>query len=384
MKGRVIVLDDRGAALIVDGRLDDLILDPPRGSRLPSSGDICVVRVARKLPKSGAFCEMAGGGEGYLRDAKSVGQGERILTQVVSLPEPGKAVTLTTRLLIKGPRLILTPGAPGVNVSRKIGNTSERERLEEIVRTAQESNRSAPRSDAMGVILRTAARNETERALTREFHHLVGTWAACGTLLDGQGSSDHGHHGSAHSYALREWLFPRPDAILCDARIARSIASADADHGPNAFFGDESFLPLITPEPDPFEAAGVNDQIDALKSILISLDGGSMTVEPTRALVAIDVNTGADFSPSAGLKANIAAARALPRQLRVRGLGGQIVIDFAPMPKQHRRTLEEAVKKAFRDDPVETSVIGWTGLGLYELQRKRERRPLIEVLGAAK
>jgi Rne/Rng family ribonuclease len=101
-----------------------------------------------------------------------------------------------------------------------------------------------------------------------------------------------------------------------------------------------------------------------------------MYVEPTRALVAVDVNTGGDFSPAAGFKANLAALRELPRQLRLRGLGGQIVIGPAPMAKSARAQAEGAFRAALRDDPVETSLAGWTTLGLLEVQRKRERRPL--------
>ena len=82
-------------------------------------------------------------------------------------------------------------------------------------------------------------------------------------------------------------------------------------------------------------------QLDALRAAHVPLGGGaSMYVEPTRALVAVDVNTGGDTTPAAGLKANIAAARELPRQLRLRGLGGQITLDLAPMPKKDRRQFE--------------------------------------------
>lgn len=101
-----------------------------------------------------------------------------------------------------------------------------------------------------------------------------------------------------------------------------------------------------------------------------------MYVEPTRALIAIDVNTGGDTSPAAGLKANMAAARLLPRALRLRGLGGQVVLDLAPMPKKDRRGFEAALRKAFKADSVETALVGWTPLGNYELQRQRGRAPL--------
>ena len=108
-----------------------------------------------------------------------------------------------------------------------------------------------------------------------------------------------------------------------------------------------------------------------------------MEVEPTRALVAVDVNTGADASPAAGLKVNIAAARALPRALRLRGLGGQVVVDFAPMPKKDRAVLDQVLRAAFKGEASETSLSGWTNLGLYELVRKRDRLPLAELIGAA-
>ena len=97
-----------------------------------------------------------------------------------------------------------------------------------------------------------------------------------------------------------------------------------------------------------------------------------MVIEPTRALVAVDVNTGPDTSPAAALKANVAAARELPRQLRLRGLGGQVVIDFAPMPKRDRHILDQVLKAAFKTDG-ESNLAGWTTLGLYEMTRRRDR-----------
>ena len=121
--------------------------------------------------------------------------------------------------------------------------------------------------------------------------------------------------------------------------------------------------------------------IDALLSPCVALAGGAFAfVEPTRALVAVDVNTGPDTSFAAGLKANIALARDLPRILRSRGLGGQITVDFAPLAKKDRRQVEQALKAAFRRDQTETALAGWTPLGHFELQRKRERLPVAEVL----
>ena len=108
--------------------------------------------------------------------------------------------------------------------------------------------------------------------------------------------------------------------------------------------------------------------------------GGAVIVEPTHAFVAVDVNTGGDTSPAAGLKANLAAAGVLARLLRIKGLGGQIVVDFAPMPKKDRRAVESALRAGIRRDAIETSLVGWTQMGHFELNRKRARAPLHEIL----
>jgi Rne/Rng family ribonuclease len=101
-----------------------------------------------------------------------------------------------------------------------------------------------------------------------------------------------------------------------------------------------------------------------------------MFIEPTRALVAVDVNTGADLSPAAALKTNLAAAAELPRHLRLRGLGGQITIDLAPLARADRPRVERALATALRSDGIDTAIVGWTPLGHLELQRRRIRRPL--------
>jgi len=390
MKGRVIVLEipeDRplAAALVVDGRLEDLILDPKKGDRRPMAGDICVVRVTRKLQKSGAFCEMVSG-EGYLRDASGVKEGEFILAQVQSLPEPGKAATLTTRVLYKGPRVILTPAAPGVNVSRKIGNVAERERLQATIEAIFDREEMPggirDRADGMGAIIRTEARGADPAALAKEVSCLLGQHAAAMSCLNVHERVFASPRGIAEAVALRDWLFPVPDTIIASPRTAKRLTRNQEPgmHGLSEFYGDDRFIPLVQSDPSPFDAFGLWDEIERLRSAEVPLGDASMVIEATRALVAVDVNTGADFSPAAGLKTNLAVARELPRQLRLRGLGGKVLVDFAPMPKAQRRGLEDALAKSFRPDPIETALVGWTTLGLFELQRKRERWPLADLL----
>lgn len=339
MRGRTIVLDRLGhreaAALLVNGQLDDLLIDDDAA---PRPGTVYRGVVDRVLKGQGGAILRVPGGTAWLRSATGLAPGGSLLVQVTGVGEPGKAVPVTDRLLFKSRFAIVTPGGPGLNVSRQIKDEGVRERLLEIATEAMDD---AP----YGLILRTAAETAPDDevaediALMRDLAHKVMTDEGTGqdTLAEGDGP---------HLLAWREWQ--APDVVT---------------------------------KPGGFAREGVLDQIDALRRPDVALGEGSMVVEPTRALVAVDVNTGSDTSPAAALKANLAAARALPRQLRLRGLAGQVVVDFVAMSKAHRRQLEQSLKDAFRSDPIETSLMGWTPLGLFELSRKRERLPTARLLG---
>ena len=172
--------------------------------------------------------------------------------------------------------------------------------------------------------------------------------------------------------------------------------TADAQGGPELLLDAEppwraAWIDWADPAPDSieegddsFDAHGVSAAIDTLLDDELDLPGGGFAViESTRALIAVDVNTGRDTTPAAALKVNIALARELPRQLRLRGLGGQIVIDFAPSAKRDRGTIEQVLRAAFKADGTETVLIGWTAMGLFELNRKRDRVPLAAVAATA-
>ena len=342
MKGRTVALDRlrgaQAAALVEDGRLVDLLTAVP-GGLVP--GEIHRGVVDRPMKGQGGATVRLAQGTGFLRQARGRAPGEALLVQVTGHADPGKAAPLTDRPLFKSRHAIVTPGAPGLNVSRRLKDEAERDRLLEIAHDAMEGS-------AMGLILRSAAEGAEEDEIAEDVRAMrevaERVMADPGRepelLLEGDGP---------HALAWREWTGP---------------ASVDA-------------------EPGAFERHGVLDAVEALGSARVTLGGGSMFVEPTRALVAVDVNTGADASPAAGLKANLACARELPRQLRLRGLGGQVTIDLAPMTKRDRRVFEQALRAAFRADPVDTTLAGWTPLGHYELLRKRERVPLAEVLAAS-
>ncbi|WP_295317424.1 ribonuclease E/G [Roseobacter sp.] len=339
MKGRSIILDHwqgrEAAALMIDGKLDDLLID----ADLPRTGTVCRAVADRPVKGQGGMFLKTPDGPAFLRQVRGLAPGQSLLVQVSGYAEPGKALPVTQKLLFKSRYAIITPDAPGLNISRSIRDEAERDRLLEIAHDTLDGA-------ATGLILRSSCEGIDEDEIAADIEAMA-TLARRVSEDEGTGMETLAEGDGPHALAWREWVAPAQ----------------------------------VSTEPGGFETQGVAEAIDALRSPRESLEAGaSMYVEPTRALVAVDVNTGNDASLAAGLKANLACARALPRALRLRGLGGQIVLDLAPMPKKDRRSFESALRQAFRSDTVETALVGWTPLGHYELQRKRARIPLAEVL----
>ncbi len=361
MKGRIIVLNakPRHAALVVDGVVEDLLLDS--GASLPMPGEIHLARVDRKI-QGAAFVDLGNGQMGYLRDVKGLQGQKNLLVQIACVAEPGKAIPVERRLLIKGRNLILTPGAPGVNVSRQIRDPEERERLTSALPEP---------ADDTGIIVRSAAKDAPVEVLQAEYAELTIRRVAAMNP-----ETNVAEHHTPVTFALREWTTPLPDMIAIPDALEREVTASAV------LQTDPDLLDCVEPgDGDPFDHFGVWDEIEKLKSPRADLPSGSwMAIEATRAMVTVDVNTGDQFSDGAGMTANLEAIRELPRQLRLRGFGGQIVIDFAPIRKAHRKKIEETLKSTFRRDPISTTIAGWTPLGNFELQRKRERRPLLECL----
>lgn len=339
MKGTQILLDHMGereaAALMIDGHLSDLLID----GDAPRPGTVYRAVTDRPVAGQGGIFLKTPDGQAYLRGVKGIAAGEVLQVQVTGYAEPGKAIPVTHKLLFKSRYAIVTPDAPGLNLSRSIRDDDVRDELLALAHDVMEGC-------TMGLILRSAAAGADPEA--------VGEDIAAMRELAEQVVGDDGNAPEVltlgdgpHVLAWRDWV-EKAD-VVTDAGC--------------------------------FETHGVLDAIDEAQGARMPLGANaSMFVEATRALIAVDVNTGADGSFAAGLKANMACARALPAALRVRGLGGQITVDLAPMPKKERRSFESALRAAFRADDVDTVLAGWTPLGHYELQRKRARLPLREVL----
>lgn len=339
MKGRQIILDHLNgrevAALLVDGRLEDLLID----ADTPRVGAIYRAVADRPMKGQGGLFVSTPDGQAFLRQVRGVAPGQSLLVQVTGHAEPGKAMPVTQKILFKSRYAIITPDAPGLNISRKLRDEDLRDQLLAIAHQVIDD-------PATGLILRSSCDGADPDEIAADIAEMAELARA--VMADQSGGAEKLTDGDGpHVLAWRDWIDPAQ----------------------------------IETEPGGFERHGVLDLIDAACRAHVALRvGGSVYIEPTRALVAVDVNTGTDTSPAAALKANIAMARDLPRQLRVRGLGGQITLDLAPMAKKDRTAFESALRAAFRADGIETILAGWTPLGHFELQRKRERRPLTEVL----
>ncbi|MGJ8623243.1 MAG: ribonuclease E/G [Yoonia sp.] len=335
MKGCTIVLDHIGeaeaAALLVDGKLDDILIDMPDA---PRPGAIYRGICDRPIKgQGGMMLRLPEGETAFLRQGKGLRPGQAMLVQVTGHAETGKAIPVTDRVLFKSRYAIVTPGKPGLNISRQITDEETRDNLLAIAHEVFDSPH--------GLILRSSCEGADEAEIADDI--LAMLELADAVLADEAGTEPEAltEGDGPHTVAWREWT-----------------GSAE-----------------VVTDAGSFGHLGVLDQLAQLGDAQVALGEGYMFVEPTRALVAVDVNTGNDTSPAAALKANLAAARALPRALRLRGLAGQITVDFVSMSKAHRKQVEQSLRAAFRADPIETSLVGWTPMGLFEMQRKRERPP---------
>ena len=345
-KGRIVVLDEvnskPAAALLVNGQIHDLLIEADNNLPKPEA----IYRGRTTLPmkgQNGIILDIGNGQKAFLRNAKGIPQGTQMTVQVATHAEIGKATPVVNKLIFKSRYCIVTPDAPGLNIARSIKDDEERDRLLEIVHEV-----STNRQNEYGLIIRSSAMDIDADAISDDINAMY-------DLADNVMSQTSGDPAlimpapTAEMKAWRDWVNPDPDEVI------KEINS--------------------------FETMGIWDHIEKLKHSKSKLpNGASMIIEPTSAFVAVDVNTGNDFSLSAGLKANLAVAKELPNQLSLRGLGGQIIIDFAPSPKKDRKLIETALNSSFRKGKIDTVVVGWTTLGNFELQRKRERIPLSELL----
>jgi ribonuclease G len=386
------------AAVVENGVLQEIFLE--RSSRRGLISNIYKGRVSRVLPgMQAAFIEIGMERTAFLHASdifdprheatgiepprnenirSLVSEGNEILVQVVKDPLGTKGARLTTYITLPSRYLVYMPQGHGVGVSARIENEAERERLRGAVLAGLEPDENA------GYIVRTAAEDALAEALLADMMYLRKLWE----FVRQKGlrtSPGHLVHADLplHLRILRDLLRPDFERVLVDQpsahREMREFAGA--------------FIPEILPrielyeERRPiFELHHVEEEIQKALERKVSLkSGGYLIIDQTEAMTTIDVNTGA-FVGHRNLeetifRTNLEAAVTIARQLRLRNLGGIIIIDFIDMEEpEHRRQVLQALERALADDHVKTNISSVSPLGLVEMTRKRTRESLEHLL----
>ncbi|MBW2473288.1 MAG: Rne/Rng family ribonuclease [Deltaproteobacteria bacterium] len=301
-------------------------------------------------------------------------RGQEILVQITKEERGTKGAALTTYLSLAGRYMVIMPGSQTRGVSRKAESDSQRKELKKAMS-------SLDMTENVGYIVRTAALNQTREELERDYRYLIRLYESITEL----------NKKVKTSPAL---LYKESNLII---RSIRDYFTTDMDEvlidDPEVFKEAKDFFQMVMPdyvklvklhqERRPiFSRYQIEEQIETLSRNKVQLpSGGSIVIDPTEALVAIDVNSGKMSSEqgveATATKTNLEAAKEIGRQLRLRDLGGLVVIDFIDMrDRKHMREVEKEVKKSLENDKARVSVGRISTFGLLEMSRQRLKATL--------
>jgi len=395
-------------ALVEDKQLVELMFDRPDQSRIV--GDIVLGRVEAVLPGiQAAFVDIGTDKAGFLHASDlersafeeeeaddengeeqggngrtpaiqdALRRGQDVLVQVTKEPIGTKGPRLTSQISLPGRFLVYIPHSSHVGVSRKIEDRDERRRLRDLAREILASNNG-------GVIVRTVGEELTKKTFQNELRRLRDTWKDVEKKAKSATAPAAVHReAKLVSGVIRDLFSDKFEALTVDSReiydeIRRYLKGVDPDLVERVHYYDGE-LPL-------FDEHGIEDEIQKVFEAEVELpSGGHIVIEPTEALVSIDVNTGRytgkgkKDAEETILRTNLEAAQEIARQLRLRDVGGIIVVDFIDMESQENRdrVLHE-LKSHLGRDRARTKAFEVSELGLVEMTRQRVRPSLYQSL----
>ncbi len=298
---------------------------------------------------------------------------QKILVQVVKEPISTKGPRLSCELSIPGRYLVLVPFSDTVNVSKKIGSSEERKRLVRLITSIKPKN--------FGIIIRTVAQNKDVAELDRDLRNIVSIWEKGVARLTDVQPRDKviGEMNRANSI-LRDMLNEGFDNIHVDDK---ELHDEIRDYIRTIAPSKEKILKLYTGKAKIFEAFNIEKQLKSLFGQSVSVAGGGyLIIEHTEALHVIDVNSGnksnaQDDQENTALHVNLDAAREIARQLRVRDMGGIIVVDFIDMKRaENKKKLFDKMKEEMKDDRSKFTILPLSKFGLMQITRQRVRPEL--------
>ena len=300
--------------------------------------------------------------------------GQELMVQIIKDPYGTKGARVSTEISLSGHLLVLFPMEDMVGISKNITDEAERERLKGIIAEWREGG------NKPGVIVRTAAEGRSREDILAELSALTAKWEAISLAYRGCSAPKRIHREhSLVERTVRDLFRPDVSRITVNDRESYEALRAVADEVEP---GSADRVHLAENEPNLFEVLGIEKQIDdALARKVWLRSGAYIVIDPTEALVSIDVNSGknigkADLRQTA-LETNCEAAKEIARQLRLRDIGGIIIIDFIDLDdKDDRAVVVRTLREAMKADRTTTVVHGMTTLGLVEVTRKKLRENL--------
>jgi ribonuclease E len=384
-------------AIVSDKGLEELYVE--RTSTASRVGNIYKARVMNvEAAIQAAFVDIGLGKNGFLhvsdvnptyfpkhkRSVESVGQkrshyyrppiqeclrrGQEVVVQMIKEGIGTKGPTMTTYLSIPGRLLVMMPGMSRLGVSRKVEDEDARDKarsaLSELVLPPD-----------MGFIVRTAGIDRPKRELQRDLNYLLRLWKAVKQQIKrARIPSEIYEESDLVTRTIRDIYSPEIERVICDSpAVARqveqflNVAVPRGKHSVELYTGKEGL----------YYEAGLEAEIEKIHARRVEMPmGGSLIFDQAEALVAIDVNSGRfrqhSDAETTALKINLQAAEEIARQLRLRDMGGVIIIDFIDMrEEQNRRLLEKTLKDAMKPDRAKTKVLRTSAFGIIELTRQR-------------
>jgi len=300
-------------------------------------------------------------------------RGQELIVQVEKGERDNKGSALTTYASLPGRYMVLMPGSDSAGISRKVESEGERKKLKEII-----SEMTIP--EGYGYIIRTEAMGRTREELQKDLDSLISLYEGIreqGTAMKGAGIIY--QESALIIRTIRDYFSADIDEVLVDSKdVYQDVRECLKEIDP-AF---EKLVKMHQEKRPIFSRYQLEEQIDLIYEKKVPLkSGGSIFIEPTEALVSIDVNSGKSTGEKGvedtAFKTNMEAAEEAARQLRLRDLGGLIVIDFIDMrDRKHNSEVEKTLKSALKADKARVNVSRISEFGLLEMSRQRIRQTL--------
>ncbi len=367
--------DEVRIALVDDGKLVELFIE--RNNEKDIVGNVYLAKVVSVVKGiQSAFLDVGEGRDAFLSlEDNKIKKGDKVLIQIVKEAIGKKAASATAEITLPGRYLVYTPGSIRTGVSKQIVDEKERFRLKEIIKSLK------PKEG--GFIVRTEAEGHRDREIIRDSKYLIKLWK----LIEKEKHAKppklvHRAFGIVF-YVVRELFTGETNSLAINSK--------------KEFRDIYGYVKMVAPElrkkvifhkknTSLFETHGIEEQIKKMKQQKILLPcGGSIVMQQTEALTSIDVNTGKytsgkDREESAFL-ANCQAAKELAYQLRLRNVGGIIIVDFIDMKyKKHNQRLLELLQREVKNDKAKIDILPITRMGLLEMTRQRKRESIYNIL----